>query len=142
LDEPELEGHRRAITERLPPEIAARLIAAMSADEQADLFRELTPADRRRLLALLDSETRETLKGLLAYPPDTAGGIMTTEFVAVPDDWSAGRLLEDLREVARTKETIYAVYVIDPGTRRLKHVVSLRHLLHADPESALHAAAP
>ena len=63
LDEPELEGHRRAITERLPPDIAARLITAMSADQQADLFRELTPADRQRLLALLDPETRETLQG-------------------------------------------------------------------------------
>ena len=63
LDEPELEGHRRAITERLPPEIATRLITAMSADQQADLFRQLTPADRERLLALLDPETHETFKG-------------------------------------------------------------------------------
>ena len=45
---------------------------------------------------------------------------MTTEFVGVPDDLSAARVLEHLREVARTKETIYAVYVIDPGTRRLE----------------------
>ena len=51
-------------------------------------------------------------------------------------------MLEYLREVARTKETIYAVYVIDPGTPALKHVVSLRELLQADPESVVHDVAP
>jgi len=142
LDEPELEGHRRSVIERMPPDLAGRLIAAMSADEQADLVRELTPAGQERLLAQLDPETRETLTALLVYSPDTAGGIMTTEFVGVPDDWSAGRVLEYLREVARTKETIYAVYVIDPASHRLKHVVSLRELLQADPDALVHSVAP
>ena len=142
FDEPELEGHRRAIAERLPPNIATGLVTAMSADQQADLFRELTPSGRERLLALLDPETRRTLHELLAYARDTAGGIMTTEFVGVPDDWTTSRVLEYLREVARTKETIYAVYVVDPASRRLRHVVSLRELLQAEPDAAVHDVAP
>ena len=142
LDEPELEGHRRAITERLPPNLAAGLITAMSADQQADLFRELTAGDRERLLALLDPATRDTLSALLAYPRDTAGGIMTTEFVAVPGDWTVARVLAHLREVARTKETIYAVYEIDPASRRLEHVASLRELLQADTQCLVRDVAP
>jgi magnesium transporter len=142
LDEPELEGHRRLVTERLPPDLAARLVGAMSADQRADLFRELAPADRERLLARLDPTTVSSLRYLLAYAPDTAGGIMTTEFTGVPGDWTAGRVIDHLREVARSKETIYAVYVLDPTSLHLERAVSLRELLEADPECLVRDVAP
>ncbi len=143
LDEPELEGHRRLVMERLPPDLAAGLIAGMSADQQAELFRELAPADRQPLLDRLDPTTRDTLSVLLAYSPDTAGGIMTTEFTGVPGYWTVTRVLDYLREVARTKETIYAVYVIEPSSHHLEHVVSLRELLQADdPRCPVGAVAP
>ena len=141
LDEPEIEGHRRAVIERLPADLAVRLVTAMSADQQTDLFRELAPADRQRLLQRLDPATRASLELLLAYPHETAGGIMTTEFVGVPASWTVVRVLEHLRAVARTKETIYAVYVVD-ADGRLEHVVSLRELLVADPDATVGAVAP
>src|SRR5262249_9671150 len=142
FDEPELEGHRNAIACRLPPDLATRLIAGMSADQQADLLREVEPADRRRLLDLLDPATRQSLSALLAWPPDSAGGIMTTEFTGVPPDWTARRVLAHLRQVAETKETIYAVYVLEQGSDRLQHVVSLRELLQADAETPVRMVAP
>jgi magnesium transporter len=141
FDEPELEGHRSAIAQRLPRDEATRLIAAMSADQQADLLRELEPADRKRLLEVLDPATRQSLTALLAWPSDTAGGIMTTEFTAVPAEWTAARVLAHLRQVAETKETIYAVYVVEEGTDRLQHVVSLRELLQADEETPVRRVA-
>ncbi len=142
FDEPELEGHRSAIACRLPPDLATRLITAMSADQQADLLRELEPGERQRLLGLLDPTTRDSLSALLAWPPDSAGGIMTTEYVGVPAHWTAARVLEHLRGVAETKETIYAVYVLENGTNRLEHVVSLRELLQANPDTPVRAVAP
>src|SRR5262249_50377871 len=141
-DEPELEGHRIAIAQRLPRDEATRLIEAMSADQQADLLRELEPADRKRLLEVLDPATRESMTVLLAWPSDSAGGIMTTEFTAVPAEWTAGRVLAHLRQVAETKETIYAVYVVEEGTGRLEHVVSLRELLQADESTPVRRVAP
>jgi magnesium transporter len=58
---------------------------------------------------------------------------MTTEFLSVPADWTVERALAQIRKVARDKETVYAVYVVDPQDGRLLHVVSLRDLLLAEP---------
>ncbi len=133
FDEPELVGDRAAIIAKMPDRDAADLVDAMSADQQADLFRELDPADRTRLLSALTRETREALRLLLQYEPETAGGIMTTEFVSVPADWTAEQTLAHVRQVGGRKETVYAIYVTDPATRELTHVVSLRELVMADP---------
>lgn len=133
FDEPELVGNRAAIIAKMPDRDAADLVDAMSADQQADLFRELTPGDRARLLSALTRETRDTLRLLLQFEPETAGGIMTTEFVSVPADWTAEQTLAHVRQVGGRKETVYAIYITDPETRELNHVVSLRELVMADP---------
>ena len=133
FDEPELVGNRAAIISKMGDRDAADLVDAMSADQQADLFRELDPAARNRLLSALTRETREALRLLLQYEPETAGGIMTTEFVGVPSDWTAEQTLAHVRQVGGRKETVYAIYVTDPATRSLMHVVSLRELVMADP---------
>jgi magnesium transporter len=137
FDEPELVQHRAAIVARMGDRDAADLVDAMSADQQADLFRELEPANRVRLLQSVTPETQAALRLLLQYPPDTAGGIMTTEFVSVPADWTAERTLAHVRQVGGRKETVYAIYVTDPGTRALIHVVSLRELVMASPSSPM-----
>ena len=138
FDEPELEG-RYGIIQSMEPGAAAALIEAMSADQQADLVRGLPPSARAPLLDKLDPDTRHTLKLLLKYPPDTAGGIMTTEVMTVPADWSVGQTLEYLRKVAMQKETVYVAYLLDQEDR-LVGVASLRQLMVADPSATvLHA---
>jgi magnesium transporter len=136
FDEPELEN-RAALVARLDAKRAAPIIEAMAADQQADLFRELEPKERERLLATLTVPTRASLTMLLSYEADVAGGLMTTEFMAVPADWTVRRALERIREVARGKETVYAVYVTNPADQRLEHVVSLRELMLADSEATV-----
>ncbi|OLE17110.1 MAG: magnesium transporter [Gemmatimonas sp. 13_1_20CM_3_60_15] len=135
----------------LPPEAAAKvmaalpfdlavqvfdelLIEAMSADQQADLFRELPTDERNALLARVREPTRVTLRKLLKYPPETAGGIMTTEFVSVSSDWTVHQALSLIREVGGRKETVYAIYVVDSEDESLVHVVSLRELMTSDRE--------
>ena len=107
----------------------------MSADQQADLFRDLPPDERERLLPLLNPYTRRGLTLLLQYEPDTAGGIMTTEFLTVPPTGPPTRRWSMIKRVEGDKETVYAIYVTDPVTQALAHVVSLRELLVADPAS-------
>src|SRR5450759_4635787 len=131
FDEPELTRHRCAIIQLIEPRKFGPLIEAMSADQQADLFREVPSEQRPRLLATVSEPTRASLQKLLQYPPETAGGIMTTEFVSVPSDWGVDQALRLIREVGGRKETVYAIYIVDPATQELVNVASLRELLTA-----------
>ncbi|MGE5099999.1 MAG: magnesium transporter [Deltaproteobacteria bacterium] len=135
FDEPELE-RRYEIVQRMETDAATALIEAMSADQQADLFRELHAEPRERLLTQLDPETRRALTQLLKYGPESAGGIMTTEALTVPFDWSVDQTLTYIRTVASNKETVYVIYVLDDH-EHLIHAVSLRQLMVADPSAAV-----
>jgi magnesium transporter len=131
LDDPELE-HRVELIEALSPHVAGPLINGMSADQQAELFRELPERERSRLLPALDHATRGALEVLLRYPAETAGGIMTTEFVAVPSDATVEQTLQLIHRIGGAKETVYAIYVVDGPERRLRHVVSLREVVMSE----------
>lgn len=132
FDEPTLEGRRAAIIQQIDAGRAAPLIDAMSSDERADVLRELPDHDRPRLLRALDEPTRRSLELLLQYPPETAGGIMTTEFVAIPTTWTVQQALDHVRQARRAKETVYAVYLLHPEEGTLAQVVSLHDLMLAD----------
>jgi magnesium transporter len=132
LDEPELD-RRGEIFERLDEQTAVPLIEAISSDQQVELFRTLKDTDRARLFHLLDAPTRDALKLLLAYPPSSAGGIMSTEFVGVPSTWTADQVKRHISEVGEAKETVYAIYVLNPKDQRLEAVVSLREIMLANP---------
>ncbi len=133
FDEPEFDA-RAEVFERLPESAKPPIFDALSADQQADLLQEMPEPAARRLLPRLESSTREALALLLRYPPNTAGGIMTTEYAAVPADWTVEQVLGHVRRVGSAKETIYAIYVVD-AEGRLTQVLSLRQLL-ASPHSA------
>jgi magnesium transporter len=132
LDEPELD-RRGEIFERLDEQTAVPLIEAISSDQQVELFRTLKHTDRTRLFHLLDAPTRDALKLLLAYPPTSAGGIMSTEFVGVPSTWTVDQVKRHISEVGQAKETVYAIYVLNPKDQRLDTVVSLREIMLANP---------
>jgi magnesium transporter len=130
FDEPGFE-HREEIFRHLDEKVAAQLLEGMSADEQVALVREMDEAERARLLPRLARPTQQELMHLLGYSPETAGGLMTTEFLSVPGHWTVDQALRHIREVGRAKETVYAIYVVD-AQNRLMHVVSLRELVISD----------
>jgi len=131
LDEPELEN-RLEIMRVLDAPTCGNFLAAMSADQQAELFREMPEEERERLYPTLHPKAQEALRLLLRYPPESAGGIMTTEFLTVPTTWTVEEALQLIRRVGGAKETVYAVYVVDPTNGTLRHVVSLRELMLSD----------
>jgi magnesium transporter len=141
LDTPALE-HPADIVEAFPRDRVLPMLSGMSADRVADLFQELEEPCRSDLLARLDAETRTSVQHLLAFPEDSAGSLMTTEFVSVPADWTVAQTLQHVRLVERTRETIYAIYVTDPRAKVLVRALSLRRLIAADPNMAVLAAAP
>lgn len=141
FDRPELARAGDLIAD-LPDALAGRILKGMSADRAADTLRQLEGEDRTRLLARLDFETATALKLLLTYPAGTAGGIMTTEFVSVPATATVAQTLQHIREVERTRETVYAIYVLDPRTRQLTRTVSLRQLIMGAPDQPILEIAP
>ena len=136
LDQPTLR-RRGAIVEHLDPGRAAQLLERLSADQRTEIVRDMGQVERRRVLPKLSAESRAELEGLLSYPPHTAGGIMTTEFVRLSPAMTVGEALKHLRAVAREKESIYACYVMEPETGRLLGAVSLRDLVMAEMSSPL-----
>jgi len=135
FDQPELSDQRCALVQQVDRELAGRLVEAMSADQRARLFRELPDSQRGRLLDRLDDPERKALTLLLRYPPDTAGGLMTTEFLALAPTWTVTEALRYVKEVGHAKETVYVMYVLDPNTQTLAHALSLRQLVLAQPDA-------
>ena len=141
LDKPELDFGAE-IVEALPRKTAVGLLSGMSADMAADTVQRLDDPARAELMAGLDETSRSVITGLLSYPENTAGSMMTTEFVSVPASWSVEQTLAHIRQVERTRETVYAIYVLDPVTRRLIGAVTLRRLIMGAPSANILSLAP
>ena len=141
LDKPELDFGAEII-KALPRHVAAPLLAGMSADMAADIVQRLEESAKTELLAGLDDASRGAIVGLLAYPENTAGAMMTTEFVSVPSNWNVEQTLQHIRKVERTRETVYAIYLLDPVTRRLVGAVTLRRLISGEPSASILTLAP
>jgi magnesium transporter len=140
LDQPELYAAPEII-QLLPPARAAALLTGVAADRATDIVHLLEAPARSNLLSRLDPETRASIERLLVYPPASAGSLMTTEFVSVPSTWTVEQTLAHIRQVERTRETIYAIYVLDPQTKRLLQAVPLRRLISAQGDAPILSAA-
>jgi magnesium transporter len=125
---------RAAILEQLDPTRVAQILEGLSADERTDIIQKMGLHERHRILPKLKPDIRKELEGLLQYPPHTAGGNMTTEFVRLDPGMTVGEALKHIRSVAREKESIYACYVMEPRTNHLLGAVSLRDLVMAELE--------
>lgn len=106
---------------------ASAILKEMATDDAADLLSELPERETQELLKLIDEEAGE-IQGLLKYREDTAGGIMTTDFICFSQDMTVDDAIHRLREIAPEAETIYYVYVVD-DEMRLIGVLSLRDLI-------------
>jgi magnesium transporter len=125
---------RREILEELPTEQAAALVSLMTPDDRTDVLEEMDEEVAEEIVSELPKEAREETERLLQYSPDTAGGLMTTEFVSVSADMQVDEALEAVRALARSgrREATYNIYATD-REGRLAGVLSLRELLAAAP---------
>jgi magnesium transporter len=108
---------------------ASAILKEMATDDAADLISELPANEAKELLTLIEEDAEE-IRVLLKYPEESAGGIMTTEFIAFPGAMLVEEAIRRLREIATEAETVYYVYVVDEETR-LSGVLSLRELISA-----------
>ena len=131
--EPEMQA---AIVSELPEERAADILDEMAPDEAADLLQDLTEERREELVDLMQKDEAKDVEELLTYPEDSAGGIMTTDFIALSADLTAAQAIDRLRELQPDPELTYYLYVVD-AQQRLDGVISLRDLVVAKPSARL-----
>ncbi|HIR76669.1 MAG TPA: magnesium transporter [Candidatus Choladousia intestinipullorum] len=115
---------------------AATIIDNLFADDAADLMEEMPANVVKRLLAQTTPETRRDINHLLQYPEDSAGSIMTVEFVDLKEGYTVGQAIERIRKVGIDKETINTCYVTDQY-RKIKGTISLRMLLLSDTSALI-----
>ena len=123
---------RATLLEAMSPEQAAALVSAMTPDERADVLQELDEEHAEDIVDEMPAEARRVTEQLRRYEPDTAGGLMTTDFVSEFASTSVEEALRKVRIIARSsrREAMHAIYTTD-AEGRLVGVLSLRELLAA-----------
>ena len=130
---PELQ---RSLVELFTDRELAELLSEMYVDDTVDLIEEMPAALVKRIIRATDSGDRDTINQILKYPSDSAGAIMTTEYMRLRADMTVRDALGHIRSVALDKETIYTAYITDEK-RHLLGVVSAKKLLISEPEVTL-----
>ena len=118
------------------PSYAADMLAEMYTDNAVDLLNMLDKSQKAKYLSLLSSEEAGEIKELLHYEDETAGAIMTTEFVSIVANQTVRSAMYVLKNQADMAETIYYVYVVDQENH-LVGVISLRDLIVNDDDTLI-----
>ncbi|HUJ19187.1 MAG TPA: CBS domain-containing protein [Nitrospirota bacterium] len=133
----ELEPQVQAdIIDDLSKERASDILERMPPDEAADVLGDLPEAKAQELIGLMEKEEAEDVQELLEHEEDTAGGLMTTEYLAFPPGMTVGDAVTELRLEAPDVESVYYLYVLD-DQERLLGVVSLKSLILASAQTRL-----
>ena len=137
LEEMPAESQARILAD-MDQERAADILEWMSPDEAADVLGDLPEEKAEELLGLMEHDEQADVVELLPYEDDTAGGLMTTEFVTLPRALTVGEALARLREMAETPNMIYYLYVVEKeDSWKLVGVIALRSLILGDPSMPL-----
>jgi len=112
---------------------ALGILEKMPSDEVADVLGDLTVEKAEEFLRLLKPRKAQKVRKLLSHEEETAGGLMTNEFIAVPQNLTVQQTIEKMREDVPSAETIYYVYVVDEQ-EKLAGVLSLRELIISGPD--------
>lgn len=115
---------------------ASDILEEMPADQAADILGELSSAKSEKLLRLMESDDAEDVRELMQYEENTAGSLMTTEYIGLQFWLTADQAINELRRLAPEAETIYYLYVVDEQ-ETLEGVLSLRELIIASPDTPL-----
>ncbi len=112
------------------------ILDSLMADDAADLLDEMPSSVVTQLLANTTADTRRTINHLLKFPEDSAGSIMTVEFVDLKENLTLAESLERIRDIGLDKETVNTCYVLDPA-RKLVGTVTLRAIIMGKPDTVI-----
>lgn len=134
-----VDGAAAELLLRMAPERAASLLGTMGPDEAVDVLNKFDEEERINVVGLLHPDIAPEVRRLLAFPRDSAGGLMTTEVASLPVGLTAGEAIEALRRMHEQLDDLSYVYVVDDGDH-LQGVVSFRELVFARPATGLDQA--
>ena len=112
------------------------VISDLFVDDAADLVQEMPANLVTRILKNADPSMRKAINEILKYPEDSAGSIMTTEYVYLRKDWTVRESFEKIRQIGLNKETVYICYVLD-NSRHLIGVTTVKDLLMHDYDTKI-----
>ncbi len=124
------------LLEGLGRQRTAEIFSEMFTDDAVDLLGELPEDKQKMILDFMHASDAKSVRELLKYGKETAGGIMTTEYVAISKDITAGQAIEVLRNIAPDAETVYYLYVVN-NSNQLVGIISLRELIIPPPDSLI-----
>ncbi len=137
LEEMSTEAQAR-ILEEMDEERAADLLEEMSPDDAVDVLGEMDEEKARELFDLMEDDEKADVAELMSFGHDTAGGLMTTEFVTFPKNLTVGETIAQLREMAETPNMIYYLYVVEEeNSWKIAGLITLRTLILAEPTFTL-----
>lgn len=128
---------QRLLVESFSDKELHHVINDMYIDDTVDIIEEMPANLVARIIASADRETREQINALLRYPKDSAGSLMTTEYVALKKSFTVKEALDYIRRVGMNKETVYTLYVTE--NRKLTGVLTLLDLLTANDDDTVEA---
>ncbi|MCK0471032.1 magnesium transporter [Halalkalibacter sp. APA_J-10(15)] len=131
----EIDDQKR-IYQELDEQYSSEMFNNMFADDVADFLEVMTGGKAEDILQRMDQEEAQEVKELLAYAPETAGAVMTKEFVSITSTEVVSNVIDTLRKDAPDAETIYYLYVVD-DVKKLVGVISLRDLITAQPTETI-----
>ncbi|HEY5257807.1 MAG TPA: CBS domain-containing protein [Candidatus Baltobacteraceae bacterium] len=127
---------QKTLIDDIGTERAADIVEEMDSDDAADLLAELSDEKQHELLAEMNEYTAGELRELVKYDEDTAGGLMTTDYVWIYPHRTAEATISKIREIGPASEFIYYLYVLD-AKDALQGVLTLRSLLLASPDATI-----
>ena len=127
---------QKTIIAALSEKETAQIVNNLMADDATDLLEEMPANVVTKILENASPDTRRDINHLLRYPEDSAGSIMTVEYVDLKENFTVEQAIEHIRKVGLDSETINVCYVLD-GQRHLLGTVALRYLLLSDPEERI-----
>ncbi len=134
---PELDSEfQEAIISSITDSEITKLVEELFIDDTVDILEELPASVVSRILKAAKPNTRAELNKFLNYPQDSAGSVMTSEFISVHASMTVAEAIERIRKTGKDKETIYAIYVTD-NSRLLKGFIELRDLIFSDREDII-----
>lgn len=122
---------QKILVKYLGPDRASEILSQMSVDEVADLMKSLPREEAKVFLSHLRGSKMKNVEKLLLYPDDTAGGLMTLDFMKVPPGMTVKQVMEEIKKNSSQYRSVLYVYVVDDDDK-FKGVISLRSLIVAD----------
>ncbi|AYO53584.1 magnesium transporter [Acinetobacter wuhouensis] len=124
------------IAEHLNTPLLVKILSEMHSDDRTDLFKQLNYKLQQQVSQYLSPEIQQDILQLAKYPEESAGAIMSSDYVALPPNLNMVEAIEQIRTQAKDRETLYLIYVIDQD-KKLLGVVSLRQIILAEPQQKI-----